>query len=246
MEQDEIFREEDSLNRLSPEELSKFDNSIEEFIKSPEDSKNIWLLTDNIIELEDSLNDIKSSYYENFDKLILKSKSLLETAYLVCSDKTVKALIGEAITKVKECLERLGIKEEYEKYEDQKYEPYRKYGYYPEKYGYKYPYKEPKDKKEELAQDLSRDITYWNKEPIPEKYKLDLYAKEPNPEEDRFWLSVLHKIESDKQEYQQKKEELAELSKAKIELKSKEDNLNQFRELLLKKCIDNLIQTSKE
>jgi hypothetical protein len=241
------YEEDEALIQLSEEELEKLNRTIELFIRQPDDTENLWILIDDLALLEDNLKNIKKTYYDGFDKQILKSKTLLESAYVICSDKTVKALIEEAISKVKQCLERLGIKEEPEEEpKEPKYEPYRKYGYYPEKYGYKYPYKEPKDKHEELAEDLNRDLTYLNKEPLPDKWKLDLNAKEPNPEEDNFWLSVINKIEFNKQEYQQKKQELEELNKSKIELSKEQDSLSQFRKKLLDRCISNLIEQGRE
>jgi polyhydroxyalkanoate synthesis regulator phasin len=66
-------------------------------------------MVDSIIELEDSIKDIKGTYYENFDKLILESKSKLESALKVTKDFTIQALIEEAITKINDCLKRLNI-----------------------------------------------------------------------------------------------------------------------------------------
>ena len=237
------YLEDNSLLRLSEEELDKFDKSIELFIQNPEDTKNIWLLTDNIIELEDSLKDIKSSYYENFDKSILKSKNLLESAYVVCSDKTVKALIGEAITKVKECLDRLGIKEpEYEKYKEKPYS----------KYEDKYPYK---SKEEKLAReildrnfaplgqdwkDIATDIkdTHDNIKKIPEIEQFD-------PKITQYVLDGIKRLQERQNEYETKKKELALAELSKIELSKEEDSLTLFRSKLLDRCISQMIEDGK-
>jgi hypothetical protein len=239
------YLEDESLIRLDKEQLSLLDKSIEYFISKPDDSKAIWILTDNLIELSDKVKNIQSGYYENFPQLIKKSKSLLEYAKIICTDKTIGALIEDAINEIDKCLERLGIsKEEPKEPEYEKYKP-EKHSY-PSKYGYKFPFKEPVNRKEELAQDLARDITYLNKEALPDKWKLDLYANEPNPEEDRLWLSIFDKIKQDQEEYKHKKAELTELSKQKYELKSQAENLAQFRSKLLSKVIDNIIAQGKE
>jgi hypothetical protein len=103
------YREDEALSHLSPEELNTFNTNTELYIQNPDNSKSIWYLVDSIIELEDSIKDIKGTFYENFDKLILESKSKLESALKITKDITIKALIEEAISKINDCLQRLNI-----------------------------------------------------------------------------------------------------------------------------------------
>ena len=110
------YSEDESLIQLSEEELEKFDSTVQRFINDQTDSKNLWCLIDNISTLEDNLNHIRKTYYDNFPKTILKSRSLLEIAKSICTDHTVSELLKDAVNKIDECLERLGISKE--KYSD--------------------------------------------------------------------------------------------------------------------------------
>jgi hypothetical protein len=242
MDEEQDYEEEEAISQqLDQENLEKFIMSFDTYLANPNGKEEQYLITDNLVTFLDYLPKVKKYEYDGFKELLAQVSTKIETAIDQTEDKTILALLNESLELIKKYLGSY-----YEEYKNKYYEKYEPKKYeYPEKYGYKYPYKEPKDKKEELAQDLSRSITYWNKEPIPEKYKLDLYAKEPNPEEDRFWLSVLHKIESGKEEYQQKKQELAELNNKKIELSNKATELSEFRKRLLGKVIDQLIDEGR-
>jgi len=237
------FSEDEALIALDKEELEKLNRTLERYIRDQADSQNLWFLVDNLVTLEDNLGKIKSSYYDGFDKQIIQSKSLLQSAYLISEDKTIKSLILDSISKIDECLKRLGIKEEPQKYQEP-YEP-KKSGY-PKKYGFEYPYKEPSSKEEEVGQDFSRALVYQSMEAIPSRFKLDLMSEEPDPVSDKFWTSVISKIESNKQEYEQKKQELAELNKQKLELSQEQDTLARFRQKLLNKCLDRLIEEGRQ
>jgi len=244
MSEDYDYSEDEALNRLSPEELGILDKSIEYFIQDTSKSDAVFVLVDNLIELTDKIKNIKTGYYENFDKLILKSKSLLESAYVVCTDKTVKSLIEDSLKSISQCLERLGIpKEEPEYYKDKKYY-YKKNKYY---------YEEPKGLASKLAKEATglsrgeewRDIaheialTHDNIKKIDEKEEYD-------PQITQFILDGLERLKEREQEYQSKKKELAELSNVKTELKSQSENLVDFQHKLLMRCIDGLISEARE
>jgi hypothetical protein len=240
---EEDFDEDNSLIALDVGELEKLDRTLERYIQNQDDTENLWILIDNLVTLEDNVIHLQKSYYEGFDTQILKTKSLLESASVIAEDRTVKELLKEALDKVVQCIDRLGIKEEYQ---DQKYqEPYEpKKSGYPKRYSYQYPYKEPNSPEEEAGQDLSRALMYQNKEPIPSRFKLDLLAKEPD-ETAGFWSSVLAKVESNKLEFEKKKRELSELNRQKLELSQEQDTLARFRQKLLNRCLDELIKGGK-
>jgi hypothetical protein len=244
MEEEHDYAEDQGLLELSPEELAKFNRTVEEFIRNQSDKQNTAFLVDNLIRLEDNLGNIKSSYYDKFDQQLLASKNLLQSALLVAEDKTIKSLIADSISKIDECLERLGIKEEPQKYQEPKYEP-KKSSYYPEKYGHRYFSKEPDCPEEESAQDLSRALMYQNKEPIPSRFKLDLMAKEPDPLSDRFWSSVIQRLQDTKNEYFEKLNELNRLKQEQAEALSEEKTLSRFRSKLLDKCIRQMFEDAR-
>jgi hypothetical protein len=236
------YLEDQGLIELSPEELAKLNRTVEEFIRNQADKQNIAFLVDNLIRLEDNLGNIKSSYYDKFDQQLLASKSLLQSALLVAEDKTIKSLIADSISKIDECLERLGIKEEPQKY--QKYQPYEPKGY-SKKYGYSFSYSEPQNETEEKAQDLSRALSYQNMEPIPSRFKLDLMAKEPDPLSDKFWSSVIQRLQDTKNEYFEKLNELNRLKQEQEEALSEEKTLSRFRSKLLDKCIRQMFEDAR-
>jgi hypothetical protein len=240
--EDEDFEEDEALSQqLDQENLEKFIKSFDTYLANPNGKEEQYLITDNLVTFLDYIPKVKKYEYDGFKELLAQVSTKIETAIEQTEDTTISALLKESLELIKKYLGSY-----YNEYKNKYYEKYEPKKYqYPTKYGYKYPYKEPKDQKEELAQDLNRDLVYLNKEPLPAKWKLDLYAKEPNPEEDRFWLSVLHKIESGKEEYQQKKQELAELNNKKIELSNKATELSEFRRRLLGKVIDQLIDEGR-
>ena len=238
------FSEDQALIALDKEELQKLSRTLERYLQNQDDSENLWILIDDLMLLEDNVIHIQKSDYEGFDQQILKTKSLLESASVIAEDRTVKELLKEALDKVVQCIDRLDIKEEYQ---DQKYQPYepKKFNYYPKKYGYRYFSKEPSSREEEIGQDLAMSLAFQGKEPIPSRFRLDLMAKELDPLSDKFWSSVISKIESDKAEFEEKKRELSELNKQKAELSQEQDTLARFRQKLLNRCLDGLIEEGR-
>lgn len=270
-EEEQNYEELDSLNRLSKEELEIFNQSIEGFIKDPIDSKNIWYVTDNIIEFEDAIIHIKKNYYEGFDKLILKSKGLLEDACnIVGVDKTVKALMQETIGLIKQCLAILTDKGYFitgnKDFSTEILKPTNEKGQFPY---YEYKRRVPPDKSlsaeigKRFAEHLmkkSKDPHYDSRNETDEELhsmiseislvhegkipfpKEELYSKEVTD----YLVSGIQKLKQRAEDYQNKKKEMTELSNAKAELKNEGNSLDEFRKKLLDKCIGNMIAQAKD
>jgi len=249
MSEDYDYDEDESLIQLSEEQLEKFDSTVQRFINDQSDSKNLWFLIDNISTLEDNLNHIKKTYYDNFPRTILKSKYLLDIAQTICSDDTVKELLKDAINKIDECLERLGIsKDKYSDYSD----------YYKD---YKYGYPEY-DKIDKYSKEYAKGIMNRNVEPLSDngiglaisknvsdvhEGKIRIPEMEKNsPEVSKVILESIQKLNDRKIEYLNKKKELKLTELSKIELSKEQDSLTQFRNKLLMKCIDNMIEQGRE
>jgi hypothetical protein len=270
-EEEQDFEELDSLNRLSEEEMEIFNQSIQRFINDPTDSKNIWYVTDNIIEFEDAIIHIKKTYYEGFDKLILKSKKLLDDACNIPNiDKTIKALMIETVQKIKQFLAILTDKGYFIK--DNK--DFSTEILHPTDEKAKFPFHEykktvPSDKSpsaeigKRFAEHLmkkSKDPHYDSRNETEEELnsmineislvheskiafpKEELYSKEVTD----YLVSGIQALKDRATDYQNKKKELTELSNAKAELKNEGNSLEEFRKKLLDRCIDNMIAQAKD
>jgi len=271
MSEEQNYEELDSLNRLNKEELEIFNQSIQRFINDPTDSKNIWYVTDNIIEFEDAIIHIKKNYYEGFDKLILKSKGLLEDACnIVGVDKTVKALMQETIGLIKQCLAILTDKgyfitgnkdfsteilkptnekakfpfHEYKKTVPLDKSPSAEIGKRFAEHLMKRskdPHYDSRNETQEELNSMINEISLVHEGEIPFP-KEELY----DPKITEYLIGGIQKLRERAEDYQNKKKELTELSNAKTKLKNEGHALEEFRKKLLDKCIDNMISQAKD
>jgi hypothetical protein len=248
------FKEDDSLNRLSQEELAKFDNVVELFLKDPTNSKYVWLLTDNLIELSDAVPYIRKGYYENFPNLILNSRALLKTALLVSEDKTISALIKECIEKIDSCLKRLNI--EPKEYPKPSYPGVYRYPYFSQ-----YKAKRPSLVDNSIEKQLGRryakfllhryDPGYEDNETNEELRSLvDELPIRKGPLYDetisQCLMEGIQRLKDRNREYEERKAKFSELEDKKTELSKEKADLASFREDLLMKCIDAEIKKSRE
>jgi hypothetical protein len=263
------YKEQDSLNRLNKKEMDIFNQSIERFINDPTDSKNIWYVVDNLIEFEDSIIHIKKNYYEGFDKLILKSKKLLDDACNIPNiDLTIKGLMIETVQKIKQFLAILTDKGYFIK--DNK--DFSTEILHPTDEKAKFPFHEykktvPLDKSPsaEIGKRFAEHLMKKSKDPHYEgnetQEELNSMINEislvhegeiPFPKEElydpkitEYLIGGIQKLRERAEDYQNKKKELTELSNAKAELKNEGNSLEEFKKKLLDRCIDNMIAQGK-
>jgi hypothetical protein len=125
----EIENEDMALDRLAPEELQKYINSLGYYIKNLDDREAMYLVIDNCIELSDKIPYIKSSYVEGQDKLLADILQLIEKIEPAISDKMLKALLQDNRKSILEFMDRLKIDyKKYYKYPKQDYDKTREYG----------------------------------------------------------------------------------------------------------------------
>jgi len=238
----ENYEEDWALTVLDQDNMNKLITSLQSYLENPDVKAYNILISENLIEFLDAGRKIAYGYYSGFQGLLTKTLKLLEQAKNKCNDDDLMVLINDSINLINQLLKNYG-------YEIPKYE-------YPE---YKYP-KYEKSQEQRLAEEYAHQIQNRNFRPlgdigaiiakdireVHDNIKKISSEEAESPEITEYLNKVLKRLEEDKERYSKAKVELNKRKSERYEFLSKEEELSNWRKVMLGKVIDQLISEGRD